>query len=219
MIKENLQHIKAQIPSNVTLVAVSKTKPKEDILEAYQAGQRVFGENKAQEMQAKHEALPKDIEWHLIGHLQSNKVKYIAPFVKLIHSVDSLALLKEINHRAEQNKRTIDVLLQVKIAQEESKFGMDTQTCLELLNHPEIKSFKNISIIGLMGMSSLTDDMSQVRKEFKFLKTFFDKVSIDFPQLKVLSMGMSGDYKIAIEEGSNMVRVGSSIFGERNYTI
>lgn len=216
-ISENLVNILKSIPKLVTLVAVSKTKPNEAIIEAYNTGQRVFGENKVQELTAKHEALPKDIEWHMIGHLQTNKVKYIAPFVSLIHGIDSFKLLKEVNKRAKQNDRIIDCLLQIHIAQEQSKFGFSNEEVSELLNSDEFKLLKNVRVIGLMGMATFTDNEAQIRKEFKTLKQLFDKLFSSNHQLSILSMGMSGDYKIAIEEGSSMIRVGSSIFGERNY--
>lgn len=217
MIKDNLLAIKNSIPPHVTLIAVSKTNPNQAILEAYKAGQRIFGENKVQELVEKYESLPKDIEWHMIGHLQTNKVKYIAPFVKLIHGVDSLKLLQEINKRAEQNNRIIDCLLQVHIAKEETKFGFDEGEILELLQSNEFNSLKNIKIIGLMGMATNTTDELQIRKEFKSLRNLFSKLNTHHPALTTLSMGMSSDYKIAIEEGSTMIRVGSSIFGARNY--
>ncbi len=216
-ISKNLQEIKSTLPDNVTLVAVSKTKPNEAILEAYHVGQRIFGENKVQELTDKYETLPKDIEWHMIGHLQSNKVKYIAPFVSLIHGVDSFKLLQEINKRAEQNNRVIDCLLQIHIAEEETKFGFNETEVIDLLNSIEFKALKNITIIGLMGMATFTDNKNQVKKEFTSLKQLFDKLSTFNFQLSTLSMGMSGDYQLAIECGSTMVRVGSSIFGERNY--
>ena len=216
-ITKNLQQIKASIPEHVTLVAVSKTKPNEAISEAYQAGQRVFGENKVQELTEKYESLPKDIEWHMIGHLQSNKVKYIAPFVSLIHGVDSFKLLKEINKRAAQNERVINCLLQIHIAEEDTKFGFDEKEVIELIKSEAFQDLKNIKIVGLMGMATFTDDENQIRKEFKSLKNLFDKLQISNHQFQILSMGMSGDYQIAIEEGSTMIRVGSSIFGERNY--
>lgn len=221
-IKENLLKIKNSIPEQVTLVAVSKTKPNEAILEAYQAGQRVFGENKVQELTEKYESLPKDIEWHMIGHLQTNKVKYIAPFVSLIHGIDSLKLLKEVNKRAKQNNRIINCLLQIHIAEEDTKFGFDENEVKDLLDCDEFKGLENVKIIGLMGMATFTVDESQIRREFKSLKSLFNQLktlnTFNF-QLSTLSMGMSGDYKIAIEEGSSMVRVGSAIFGERNYSI
>lgn len=202
---------------NVTLVAVSKTKPAEEILELYKLGQRDFGENYVQELTEKYEQLPKDIRWHFIGHLQSNKVKYIAPFVSLIHGVDSKKLLTEINKQGEKLNRVIDCLLQIYIAKEETKFGMDENELLKLLN-TDFTNYKNIRICGLMGMASFTDNMEKVRNEFKFLKSLFDKYSeltIANCQLSILSMGMSADYKIAIEEGSNMVRIGSLLFGKR----
>ncbi|MBV6484810.1 MAG: Pyridoxal phosphate homeostasis protein [Flavobacteriales bacterium] len=216
-ITANLQQIKSTIPAKVTLVAVSKTYPNTAILQAYEVGQRVFGENKVQELVEKYESLPKDIEWHMIGHLQSNKVKYIAPFVKLIHGVDSLKLLQEINKRAEQNHRIIDCLLQVHIAQEETKFGFDEKEILELLQSNDFHSLKSIRVIGLMGMATNTTDKLQIRKEFKSLRTLFSKLNTQNSSLNTLSMGMSNDYKIAIEEGSTMIRVGSSIFGSRDY--
>lgn len=217
-IKENLQKIKSTIPENVTLVAVSKTKPNKSIIEAYQTGQRIFGENKVQELVDKYEALPKDIEWHMIGHLQSNKVKYIAPFVSLIHGVDSFKLLKEINKRADQNNRIINCLIQVHIAQEQTKFGFSEEEVIELLDSGERKKLQNINIVGLMGMATFTENETQVKNEFLSLKQLFDKLSTFNFQLSTLSMGMSGDYQLAIECGSNMIRVGSSIFGERNYS-
>lgn len=216
-VTENLQQIKASIPEHVTLVAVSKTKPNTAILEAYQAGQRAFGENKVQELTEKYESLPKDIEWHMIGHLQSNKVKYIAPFVNLIHGIDSFKLLKEINKRAAQNERVINCLLQIHIAEEDTKFGFDEKEVIELIKSEAFQDLKNIKVVGLMGMATFTDNENQIRKEFKSLKKIFDKLSTLYFQLSTLSMGMSGDYQIAIEEGSTMIRVGSSIFGERNY--
>jgi len=199
--------------SNITLVAVSKTKPVEDILELYDLGHRDFGENYVQELVEKAERLPKDIRWHFIGHLQSNKVKLITPFIYLIHGVDSLKLLKEIDKQAEKNKRHIDCLLQVHIAQEETKFGFDENELFAL----EIGQFANVKIKGLMGMASLTENVNKIRIEFKQLKTLYGKLSTFTPQLSILSMGMSADYKIAIEEGSNMVRIGSLLFGERSY--
>lgn len=218
-IAENLQKIKAGIPSTVCLVAVSKTKPVEMIQAAYDAGQRVFGENKAQEMQSKAEKLPTDIEWHMIGHLQSNKVKYIAPFVHLIHSVDKINLLKEINKRAAQNNRVIAVLLQIHIAKEESKFGLDETELSELLESDNFTEFKNIKVVGLMGMATFTENTAQIQSEFNSLKSLFDVTKNKYfktdSNFSILSMGMSGDYEIAIEAGSNMVRIGSAIFGER----
>jgi len=216
-IPQNIKNILESIPEDVTLVAVSKTKPNEAILEAYDAGQRVFGENKVQELTGKYETLPKDIEWHMIGHLQSNKVKYIAPFVSLIHGIDSFKLLKEVNKRAQQNDRTINCLLQIHIAQEETKFGFSPDEVTDLLQTDEFKALDNIKIVGLMGMATNTDDLTQVREEFKSLKSLFSTLQTQHPTLNTLSMGMSGDYQLAIEEGSTMVRVGSAIFGVRNY--
>jgi len=214
-IAENTTTLLQEIPEHVQLVAVSKTKPNEQIMEAYQAGQRVFGENKIQEMVAKHESLPKDIQWHMIGHVQSNKVKYMAPFVHLIHGVDSLKLLKEINKQGAQHHRCIDCLLQLHIAQESSKFGFSEAEALEALSFSQ--TLENLKVVGLMGMATFTEDQDQISREFKRLKNFFDKFAPDFPQLQVLSMGMSGDYPLAIAQGSNMIRVGSKIFGVRNY--
>lgn len=221
-IASNLQNILNKLPEEVCLVAVSKTKPESDIQEAYQAGQRVFGENKAQELQRKAENLAQDIEWHMIGHLQRNKVKYIAPHVNLIHSVDSMRLLYEIDKRAQQNERVIPVLLQCYIAKEESKFGLDKSELIELLDSPEFKALENIEVHGLMGMATNTDNKEVVTREFEYLKTLFDGLkNSHFAQqdsFKTISMGMSGDYELAIQAGSNMVRIGSSIFGARNYT-
>lgn len=223
-IANNLNQIKSSIPINVTLVAVSKTNPNTAILEAYQTGQRIYGENKVQELTEKYEDLPKDIEWHMIGHLQRNKVKYIAPFISLIHGVDSFKLLQEINKRAAQNERIINCLLQIHIAEEDTKFGFDEKEVIELLQSEAFQDLKNIKIVGLMGMATFTEDENQIRKEFKNLKKLFDKLltlstqgTLSTFQLSTLSMGMSGDYQLAIEEGSTMIRVGSSIFGERNY--
>lgn len=206
-------------PSNTTLVAVSKTKPAEDIQALYDLGQKDFGENYVQELVDKQAQLPTDIHWHFIGHLQSNKVKYIAPFVHLIHSVDSFGLLKEINKQAAKRNRIIHCLLQVHIAQEETKFGFDEKELYELINTKgnELLELKNIQVVGLMGMASFTDDTEKVRSEFKFLKSLFDKFEIRNSKLEILSMGMSADYKIAIEEGSTMIRVGSLLFGAREY--
>ncbi len=213
----NIEKIKQEIPSGVILVAVSKTKPASVIQEAYESGHRDFGENKVQELVAKAAELPKDINWHLIGHLQTNKVKYIAPFVHLIHSVDSLKLLEEINKHALKHNRTIDCLLQVYIAKEETKFGLDQQELTELL--ASSTAFSGIRIRGLMGMASNTDDVQVVESEFKQLKTIFDNIAneIKSTDFNILSMGMSSDYQVAIANGSNMIRVGSTIFGERNY--
>ena len=213
-ISENINHIQSEIPAHVTLVAVSKTKPNDMVLEAYDAGQRDFGENYVQELVDKEEALPKDIHWHFIGHLQSNKVKYITPFVYLIHGVDSFSLLKEINKQAQKNNRIIDCLLQIHIAQEETKFGLYFEEASDILKSVEFNELKNISIKGFMAMASNTENEAKIREEFKSLKVF----SNEYPNLKTLSFGMSGDYQLAIEEGSTMIRVGSSIFGERNYT-
>lgn len=220
-ISENIKQLKSEIPENVLLVAVSKTKPNELVLEAYHSGQLDFGENYVQELVDKYQTLPKDIHWHFIGHLQSNKVKYIAPFVYMIHSVDSLKLLKEINKQAEKEHRIIDCLLQIYIAQEETKFGFDEIDCMVLLQSYEFQTLKHIRICGLMGMASNTNDTSQVAKEFQLIKNLFDKVSkssLVSPAFKYLSIGMSGDYELAIKHGSSLVRVGSLIFGERNYS-
>ncbi|MBP9153064.1 MAG: YggS family pyridoxal phosphate-dependent enzyme [Flavobacteriales bacterium] len=218
-IAENIREIKSEIPNHVTLVAVSKTKPNEVLMEAYEAGQRIFGENRVQELVPKSETLPKDIEWHMIGHLQRNKIKYIAPFVSLIHSVDDVKLLGEIDKQAAKNDRTIRVLLQFHIAQEETKFGLSLEEAEVYLGSSEFAEMKNVEIAGVMGMATFTDDENQVRNEFRTLKSIFDKLKTAFfptqASFKEISMGMSGDYKIAMEEGSTMVRVGSSIFGVR----
>ncbi|WP_428740611.1 YggS family pyridoxal phosphate-dependent enzyme [Tenacibaculum sp.] len=216
-IKENLQKIKSSLPENVTLVAVSKTKPIADLQEAYDAGQRIFGENKIQEMVTKYDALPKDIQWHMIGHLQSNKVKYMAHFVDLIHGVDSFKTLKEIDKQAKKHGRVINCLLQARIAKEETKFGLPFEEIKEILASDELKKLKNIKIVGLMGMATFTDNKEQLQDEFSSLSNFFSKNQKNYPDLQTLSMGMSGDYQLAIENGSNMVRIGSSIFGVRNY--
>jgi len=210
-IQNNLSTLKANLPERISLVAVSKTKSENELLQAYDAGQRIFGENKIQEMASKFEALPKDIQWHMIGHVQTNKVKYMAPFVDMIHAVDSIKLLKEIQKQALKNDRVIKCLIQVRIAKEETKFGIPSNELDPLLKHA--KSFSNIKIKGLMGMASFTKNKKQIRNEFKLLANLFKYHS----DLQVLSMGMSGDYLIAIEEGANMIRVGSKIFGERNY--
>ena len=219
MIKDNLIKIQQSIPSNVTLVAVSKTKPVEALMDVYSAGQRVFGENKVQEMCDKFDVMPKDIQWHLIGHLQTNKVKYIAPFVALIHSVDSFKLLEEINKQALKNNRVIDCLLQFHIAQEETKFGLSENEAREIIASKEFETLENIQVVGVMGMASFTDQIEIVRNEFQSLKKIFTNLKNEFFQqedsFKEISMGMSGDYQLAIEEGSTMVRVGSSIFGTR----
>jgi len=219
-IKQNLEHIKSHIPEYVTLVAVSKTKPINDLMEAYNAGHRVFGENKIQEMVEKYEQMPKDVKWHMIGHVQSNKVKYMASFVSLIHGVDSLKLLNEIDKQAQKHNRTIDCLFQIKIAEEDSKFGMDALEAIEILQTQEFSELKNIRVVGVMGMATFTDDESQIKREFDQLKSTFDVLKkYESPNFKpkTISMGMSGDYQLAISCGSTMIRVGSSIFGERNY--
>lgn len=220
-ISENLNFIRSTVGQSVKLVAVSKTKPEEDILEAYKAGQRIFGENKAQELQKKAEHLPKDIVWHMIGHLQRNKVKYIAPHVSLIHSVDSFRLLKEIDKSAAKNERIIDVLLQIHIAKESTKFGFDENEVIKLLKSSEFQTLNHIRVVGLMGMATNTNDQVIIESEFENLKKVFDLIKSDFFEndtyFQEISMGMSNDYKIAIEKGSTMVRIGSSIFGARNY--
>jgi len=220
-LKENYYKIKNSLPEQVKLVAVSKTKPDEDILELYNEGQRVFGENKVQELVAKYERLPKDIEWHMIGHLQSNKVKYIAHFVTLIHGVDSMKLLEVINKEALKKNRVIDCLLQFHIAKEESKFGFNAEESIYMLESQEFKSMNNIRICGIMGMATYTDNTEQIRLEFKNLSKYYNQLKNDYfynqNYFNVLSMGMSDDYHIAVEEGSTMVRIGSSIFGSRNY--
>ncbi|MBI3133310.1 MAG: YggS family pyridoxal phosphate-dependent enzyme [Bacteroidetes bacterium] len=218
-IASNIAKIKAGLPAGVKLIAVSKTKPVSDILEAYNAGQRIFGENKVQELTAKFESLPKDIEWHMIGHLQSNKVKYIAPFVALIHGVDSLSLLTEINKQAVKCNRVQDVLLQFYIAQEETKFGFSLDEAVQLIASDAFKQLTHVRVVGVMGMASFTDNHDQVKKEFKTLKVYFDELKKQFfsnaGYFSELSMGMSGDYLFAIAEGSTMVRIGSSVFGGR----
>jgi pyridoxal phosphate enzyme (YggS family) len=217
MIGKNVQNIKSKLPKNVTLVAVSKTKPIVDLQEAYDAGQRVFGENKIQEMAEKFDALPKDIKWHMIGHLQSNKVKYMAHFVDLIHGIDKLKTLKEINKQAKKYDRVINCLLQVKIAKEETKFGFSFEEIIATLSSEDLKELENIKIVGFMGMATFTDDKKQLEEEFSSLKNLFDKLKTQHSSIETLSMGMSGDYQLAIENGSTMIRVGSSIFGKRNY--
>ena len=219
-IAQNLTEIKSQLPAHVTLVAVSKTKPVSDLMEAYNAGQRIFGENKIQEMTEKWEEMPKDIEWHMIGHVQTNKVKFMAEYVSLIHGVDSLKLLEEINKQAKKHNRVINCLLQVHIAEEETKFGLNEDELEEILKQVQNdkNSFDNICIVGLMGMATFTENAAQIQKEFKHLKTIFDKnksLNTNNCQLNTLSMGMSGDYQLAISCGSTMVRIGSSIFGGR----
>lgn len=219
-IADNIKSLKKETTEiNVTLLAVSKTKPATDLQEAYDVGQRLFGENIVQELVEKHEQLPKDIEWHLIGHLQTNKVKYIAPFISMIQSVDSIKLLQEINKHAEKSKRVIDCLLQIYIADEETKFGLGFDEAIELLRSEEYAALKNIRIRGLMGIATNTDSEKQVKEEYYELKTFFDGIKLSFfrkeESFDTLSMGMSSDYKLAIEQGSNMIRLGSTIFGGR----
>jgi len=220
VIQDNLKHIKSNLPDHVTLVAVSKTKSVSEIMEAYHAGHRIFGENKIQEMVDKYEQMPKDIEWHMIGHVQSNKVKYMAHFVSLIHGVDNFKLLNEINKQAQKHHRIINCLLQIKIAEEDSKFGMTANQASDILKSNDFSELKNVRVIGVMGMATFTEDQNQIKKEFDFLKSTFDSLkplqSFNFNP-KTISMGMSGDYQLAITCGSNMIRVGSSIFGERNY--
>jgi pyridoxal phosphate enzyme (YggS family) len=217
-IKENLLKIKSSLPEHVTLVAVSKTKPVADLMEAYNVGQRIFGENKIQEMTEKWEQMPKDIQWHMIGHIQTNKVKFMAPYVSLIHGVDSHKLLEEINKQAIKNNRIIDCLLQIHIAEEETKFGLNEEELNDLLTSESFKNLNNIKIVGLMGMATFTENQNQIKKEFEHLKSIFDKLELQNTkncELNTLSMGMSGDYKLAIVCGSTMVRIGSSIFGGR----
>lgn len=219
-IAENLKNIQDSIPKSVSLVAVSKTKPIEDVKEAYDAGQRIFGENKVQELREKYPSLPKDIEWHMIGHMQSNKVKYIAPFISLIHGVESFKLLREINKQAHKNRRVIKVLLQFHIASESTKFGLQINEANDILNSDEFKNLKNIEITGVMGMASFVNNKTQVKNEFSHLNAIFNQLKNSFfinqDSFNTVSMGMSGDYPIAIEEGSTMIRVGSSIFGVRD---
>ena len=216
-----LSSIKTDLPDHVRLVAVSKFHPVEMIEEAYHAGQRIFGENHVQEMTQKHELLPKDIEWHFIGHLQTNKVKYIAPFVSLIHSVDSFKLLKEINKQAEKSQRVISCLLQIHIAQEETKFGFSFDECRSMLQEEEWKTLTHVQLCGVMGMATFTDDIQEVRNEFRSLKKFFDEIKENYfshiEAFREISMGMTDDYPIAIEEGSTLIRIGTKIFGERVY--
>ena len=223
MIKENLEAVRATIPANVTLVAVSKTKPVSDLQEAYDAGQRIFGENHALEMRDKHEVLPHDIQWHFIGHLQTNKIKYIIPFVSLIHSIDSENLLEAVNKEAKKHERVADCLLQFHIANEETKFGLDLEEAEALLNSDAFRQMENVRICGVMGMATFTDDEDEIHKEFRHLKTIFDTLKQKYfanqPQFKEISMGMSDDYPIAIAEGATLVRVGSRIFGARNYNV
>ena len=218
-IQTNLLQIKSQLPQNVTLVAVSKTKPIADLMEAYNAGQRIFGENKIQEMTEKWKEMPKDIQWHMIGHVQTNKVKFMAEYVSLIHGVDSLKLLQEINKQAKKHNRVINCLLQMYIAEEETKFGLDEKELDEILNSKEFKLLENIKIVGLMGMATFTENQTQIKKEFLKLKNIFERLqtlpTTNNYQPTTLSMGMSGDYQVAIECGSTMIRIGSSIFGTR----
>ncbi len=213
---ENLNQIKAILPKTVTLVAVSKTKPIDAIQEVYDAGQRIFGENKIQEMTQKWETLPKDIEWHMIGHVQRNKVKYMAEYVHLIHGVDSFKLLKEIDKQAAKHNRVIDCLLQMHIAEEDTKFGLNTLELQQLIETSAFKTLQNIRVVGLMGMATFTTDTQQIKKEFASLKASYNALKTTLPNISILSMGMSADYQIAIDEGSTMVRIGSSIFGKRN---
>ena len=218
-ITENWNKIKQSLPDDVTLVAVSKYHPANEIAELYDAGQRIFGENLVQELREKHTTLPQDIQWHFIGHLQKNKVKYIAPFISLIHSIDSLALLQEVNKQAQKNNRVIPVLLQLHVAEEETKFGFTPEECTQMLEEGKWKELPSIRISGIMGMASNTPDTNQIKNEFQILKNYFCGIKKQyFPNdecFKVCSWGMSSDYKIALQEGSNTVRIGSSIFGER----
>ena len=221
-ISENLNNIISKLPKEVTLVAVSKTKPVSELMEAYSAGQRIFGENKIQEMVEKHEQMPKDVEWHMIGHVQRNKIKYMASFVSLIHGVDNFKLLKEINKQAIKHDRIINCLLQIKIASEESKFGMTALEANDILNSNEFRELNNIRVTGLMGMATFTDDETQLKKEFTHLTQTFNALKeyqTNNCNLETISIGMSADYRLAIDCGSNMIRVGSSIFGDRNYSI
>ncbi|MFD2567496.1 YggS family pyridoxal phosphate-dependent enzyme [Pseudotenacibaculum haliotis] len=218
-IKNNLAKINTTLPEHVTLVAVSKTKPVSDIQEAYDAGHRVFGENKIQEMVSKYDELPKDIQWHMIGHLQRNKVKYMAHFVDLIHGVDSFKTLVEIDKQAKKHNRVIRCLLQARIAKEETKFGLPFNEIEEILASEELAQLENVKVVGFMGMATFTHDKEVLQEEFSSLKTFFDQQKNTNTELTILSMGMSGDYQLAIENGSTMIRVGSSIFGARNYII
>lgn len=215
-ISESITRFKNDLPNHVELVAVSKTKPISDLQEAYDAGQRIFGENKIQEMTEKWEQLPKDIKWHMIGHVQTNKVKYMAPYVSLVHAVDRIKLLKEIDKQAQNNDRVIDVLLQLKIAEEDSKFGMEEAEIVALFEDNALAAFPNVRVKGLMGMASFTDDKEQIGNEFKKLSAVYQRFR-ESAKLSILSCGMSGDYDIAIAHGSTMIRVGSAIFGARNY--
>ena len=216
MIKENLEQIIKTLPEEVVLVAVSKTKPIADLQEAYEAGQRVFGENKIQEMTQKWETMAKDIQWHMIGHVQRNKVKYMAEFVSLIHGVDTFKLLKEIDKQAKKHDRVIDCLLQMHIAEEDTKFGLNENELNEIVASEAFEQLENIKVVGLMGMATFTSDTQQIRREFNQLRSIYNSLEKKIESLNTLSMGMSGDYQIAIEEGSTMVRIGSSIFGARN---
>ena len=220
-VAENLKRILEELPEEVKMIAISKTKTNDQVMQVYNAGHRLFGESKAQELLPKYEALPKDIRWHMVGHLQSNKAKYIAPFVELIHSIDSLKLLKIVNKEARKNARTIQCLLQIHIAEEESKYGLQFEEACEILESESFRNMENVEICGVMGMATLTDDTDQVKAEFRQLKQHFETIREKYfsgnPSFKEISMGMSGDYKLAIEEGSTMVRIGSAIFGERNY--
>ena len=222
-IANEITKIKSSLPATTRLIAVSKTKPVEDLQQAYDAGQRVFGENKALEMRDKHEALPNDIQWHFIGHLQTNKIKYIISYVSLIHSIDSCNLLNEVNIAAAKKDRLVDCLLQFHIAAEDTKYGLSFDEAQDLLNSPEYKAMNNIRIVGVMGMATFTDNQDQIRQEFRNLKSIFDRLKeqyfADNDSFKEISMGMSDDYPIAIEEGSTLIRVGSAIFGKRNYAV
>lgn len=223
MIKENLASIKAALPEHVTLIAVSKTKPICDLQEAYEAGQRIFGENHALEMRDKHEALPADIQWHFIGHLQTNKIKYIIPFVSLIHSIDTANLLEAVNKEAKKHDRVVDCLLQFHIANEETKFGFSIEEATAVLDSNSFKLMENVRICGVMGMATFTNDQAEIHEEFHHLKEIFERLKQRYfaeqPQFKEISMGMSDDYPIAIEEGATLIRVGSKIFGARNYNV
>jgi PLP dependent protein len=222
-IAENIAELKAELPEGVKLVAVSKTKPTEAILEAFQSGHKIFGENKAQELIQKHGELPGDIEWHFIGHLQSNKTKYIASFVSMVHSIDSFKILRTLNKEARKNQRVIPCLLQFHIAEESTKFGLTGEEAREILESEAYSAMKNISIAGVMGMATFTDNEEQIRNEFIRLKSIFEKVKEDYfadnPKFKEISMGMSNDYQLAVKEGSTIVRIGSKIFGKRNYNL
>lgn len=216
-IKEHIKIFTEELGEGIDLVAVSKTKPNEDLMEAYNAGQRIFGENKIQEMTDKWEALPKDIKWHMVGHVQTNKVKYMAPYVDLVHAVHKMKLLKEINKRAKENNRVINCLLQVKIAEEDSKYGMSPDEVRAFLNDEKLSELKHVKLKGLMGMATFTDDEDQIHREFTVLENLYKETSASQPDFSILSMGMSGDYKLALQHGTTMVRIGSSIFGARHY--